>query len=262
LTLEEYFSKKKLPDKLVIVRHDVDDEPEYALKMARLESELNIKSTYYFRTNENVFVGNIIREVNSLGHEIGYHYEVLDETFGNYNEAIILFEHNLNKFKPFCDVKTIAQHGSPLIGNLNATSLSGVYEILKKILKGDKVFTTQINADIWKKYNFKDFGIIGEAYISVDFKNIFYISDTAMCWNNKYRLKDVTGNKSSNFREINIKTTNDIIDIIQNKKVDRIYILVHPDQWRDKFIDWAKWSILKNVRNAGKMVLKIGIKKK
>lgn len=124
LTLEEYFSERELPDKFIIVRHDVDDEPEYTLKMARLEHELNIKSTYYFRTNKNVFVGGIIREVKNLGHEIGYHYEVLDETFGNYEEAIALFGHNLNKFKPFYDVKTIAQHGSPLIGNLNATSIS------------------------------------------------------------------------------------------------------------------------------------------
>jgi hypothetical protein len=234
----------------------VDDEPEYALKMARLEHELNIKSTYYFRTNENVFVGGIIREVRNLGHEIGYHYEVLDEAFGNYKEAIAIFRLNLEKFKPFYDVKTIAQHGSPLIGNLNATSISGIYEILKNILKRNKVFTNHVNANIWKKYDFKDFGIIGEAYISIDFDKILYLSDTALSWNNKYRMKDITGSISSNFCDINIKNTNEIIDIIQSKKVNHIYILVHPDQWRDRFIDWLKWSILKNIRNMGKMILK------
>lgn len=257
LTLEEYFSLKKPPERFIILRHDVDDEPEYALKMAQLETELNAKSTYYFRTTENVFKHDIIRKISSLGHEIGYHYEVLDEACGNYAMAIELFKQNLEKFKDVCEIKTIAQHGSPLMGKLNATSVAGIYEIIKSMVcRNKKIFTNLVNADIWKEYNFRDFGIVGEAYISIDFNDVFYLSDTGMSWNNKYRMKDVVIQGSSEFNNFKVKNTNDIINIIESYKANHIYLLVHADQWRDNLPDWIKWSILKYIRNTGKLGLK------
>jgi peptidoglycan/xylan/chitin deacetylase (PgdA/CDA1 family) len=82
LTVEEYFSdnhsvspSKNLP--LVLLRHDVDRKPENSLKMARLESELGIKATYYFRTIPQTLKPDIIKKIAELGHEIGYHYENL-----------------------------------------------------------------------------------------------------------------------------------------------------------------------------------------
>lgn len=256
LTLDQYFSLRKLPERFIILRHDVDDEPEYALKMAQLENELNIKSTYYFRTTENVFKHDIIRKISSLGHEVGYHYEVLDEARGNYVIAIEIFKQNLEEFEKICDVKTIAQHGSPLIGKLNATSISGLYEIAKSMLRGNKVFTSWLNADIWKEYDFRDYGITGEAYISMDFNDVFYFSDTGMSWNNRYRMKDVISQTSSGINDIEIKNTTDILNIIKSYRANHIYLLVHADQWRDNLPDWIKWSILKHIRNTGKLGLK------
>ncbi|MBZ4646263.1 MAG: Polysaccharide deacetylase [Clostridia bacterium] len=256
LTLDEYFTLKKLPEKFIIIRHDVDDEPEYSLKMAQLERELNIKASYYFRTIGNVFKEDIIKEVKVLGHEVGYHYEVLDETCGDYPAAILLFKQNIETFRKICNVTTIAQHGSPLIGGLNATSLSGIYSIFKNLLSGKQVFTKHVNASIWEKYSFTDFGITGEAYLSMDFNDILYLSDTGMSWNNKYRMKDITQQSLLELKNMNIKNTNDIIDIVEKRKVNRICLLVHPDQWRDNFFDWIKWSVLKHFRKAGKMILR------
>lgn len=34
------------------------------------------------------------------------------------------------------------------------------------------------NRELWKKYKFKDFGIIGEAYLSIDFNEVSYFTDT------------------------------------------------------------------------------------
>lgn len=36
-------------EKVVILRHDVDRLPGNALKMARLEHEMGVQATYYFR---------------------------------------------------------------------------------------------------------------------------------------------------------------------------------------------------------------------
>jgi hypothetical protein len=257
LTLEEYFSLKKLPEKFIILRHDVDDEPEYALKMAQLENELNVRSIYYFRTTKSVFKQDILKEINSLGHEVGYHYEVLDEACGNYTKAIEIFKQNLDKFKGICEVKTIAQHGSPLIGELNATSISGIYGIVKNLILGNRVFTNWVNADIWKEYDFKELGIKGEAYISMDFNDVVYLSDTGMSWNNKYRMKDTINLTSSSFNALlKVKNTNEVINIIKSYRANHIYLLIHADQWRDNLSDWIKWSNLKYIRNLGKLGLR------
>jgi hypothetical protein len=94
LTVEEYFTRqvassqsrtvpKSLPRSTshgiverrsrVVMRHDVDRKPENSLKMARLESELGIKATYYFRTIPQTLKPDIIRQIADIGHEIGYH---------------------------------------------------------------------------------------------------------------------------------------------------------------------------------------------
>ena len=55
-------------------------------------------------------------------------------------------------------VKTICMHGSPLS-------------------KWD-------NRDLWKKYDYRDFGIIAEPYFDLDFDEVFYLTDTGRSWNN------------------------------------------------------------------------------
>jgi len=56
----------------------VDRKPGNALKMARLEDEMGIRATYFFRTIPHTFKPEIIKEVSGMGHEIGYHYEDMD----------------------------------------------------------------------------------------------------------------------------------------------------------------------------------------
>ena len=62
---------------------DYGNSSLYTLKMARKEAEMGITATYYFRTHDDVFKPDIIREIADLGHEIGYHH-ILGETEGDY----------------------------------------------------------------------------------------------------------------------------------------------------------------------------------
>ena len=64
-------------DRVVILRHDVDTLPENSLKTAKLEHDLGIKGTYYFRIVRESYDEIIIKQIAGLGHEIGYHYENL-----------------------------------------------------------------------------------------------------------------------------------------------------------------------------------------
>ena len=145
--------------KVVILRHDVDRKPEKALKMAEIERELDMQATYYFRTTKGVFKAEIMQAIEKLGHEVGYHYEVLDKAKGNYGKAIEIFEAELKEFRKVCDVKTICMHGNPL--------------------------SKWTNKDVWAKYDFNDFDIIGEPYLSIDFDRVAYFTDTGRSWMQK-----------------------------------------------------------------------------
>lgn len=63
---------------IIILRHDVDCLPHFALQTALIEHELGIKGTYYFRVVPESFDLKIMQKIAGLGHEIGYHYEDVD----------------------------------------------------------------------------------------------------------------------------------------------------------------------------------------
>ena len=63
LTVYSYLEGQKNNNKLVVLRHDIDRKPKNALRMAELEHELGVRSTYYFRV-PYTFKPDIIREIN------------------------------------------------------------------------------------------------------------------------------------------------------------------------------------------------------
>lgn len=255
LNVKKYFEiENDLPEKFVVLRHDVDSEPIYTLKIAILEKNLGIQSTYYFRNKDIDDNKDIILKISNLGHEIGYHYEMLDLTDGDYEKAIKIFEEYLKELRKICEVKTIAQHGSPIKGNYAAISFFGLYHLAKKILSGENIFTSQNNKDIWTKYNFNDFGIIGEAYLSIDFNELLYLSDTGRSWNSeRYKIKDLP---ITSKLKVDLKSTDDLIEFIDKKAFNKLYLLIHVNQWKDSYSEWFKWMSFQKGRNFGKFLLK------
>ncbi|MBM3453336.1 MAG: hypothetical protein FJX84_09390, partial [Bacteroidetes bacterium] len=69
--------------KVVIFRHDVDALPKNSLAFARIQAELGIAGTYYFRMVPQSYNEAIIKEMVQLGHEVGYHYETMDTCKGD-----------------------------------------------------------------------------------------------------------------------------------------------------------------------------------
>ena len=209
-----------------IIRHDVDKKPQNALIMAGIEQELGISSTYYFRTVPDSFNLRIIQKIHDMGHEIGYHYEVLDKVRGDYDKAIRLFEHELNLFP--LEIKTICMHRNPM--------------------------TPWDNRDLWKKYDYKQFGIAGEAYLSLDFSKIQYFSDTGRSWHDRYSVKDFTGNRHD--QTTTISDTFDLGNYIHNLS-EPICIVTHPQRWNDAYYPWMLELVGQSVKNIGKRAIKL-----
>ena len=94
--------------RVVILRHDVDRLPENSLVIAKLEHELGLVATYYFRAVPESWDEGVIREIAGLGHEVGYHYENLTTCGGDFRLAIDDFGINLRKLRKLYPVKTIS----------------------------------------------------------------------------------------------------------------------------------------------------------
>jgi hypothetical protein len=63
------------PQPLLVLRHDVDQHPRSALRMAAIERAAGIASTWYFRWRTSD--PRVIRRIRADGFEIGLHYETL-----------------------------------------------------------------------------------------------------------------------------------------------------------------------------------------
>lgn len=213
--------------KSIILRHDVDLLPYNSLRFAKIQAEVGIKGTYYFRAVPKSWNEQVIRRIAELGHEIGYHYECLTTVNGDHDLAIKDFEKNLVALRKITPVSTICMHGSPL----------SKYD----------------SKDLWKTFNYRDFDIIGEPYFDVDFNHVLYLTDTGRKWDgNKVSIRD---HVQSGY-DLNFHKTDDIINTAKDHRLpDQIMFNFHPQRWNDNIFMWTKELVMQKVKNVIKRIL-------
>jgi hypothetical protein len=214
-------------EKSIVLRHDVDKLPENSLAFAKIQTEQNLQGTYYFRVIPKSFNEPVIKEIAEMGHEIGYHYEDLTLSKGDIDKAYESFCRNLEKLQKLYPVKTICMHGSP----------KSKYD----------------SRDIWKKYDYKKLGLIGEPYFDIDFNKVLYLTDTGRCWDgDKFSIRD----KVDTSFNLSFHNTNQIIQATNEGKLpDQIMFTIHPQRWSDKPLPWLKEWIMQNIKNRVKQIL-------
>jgi len=99
------------------------------------------------------------------------------------------FCRNLEKFREIVDVKTVCMHGSPM--------------------------SRYDNRMIWEKYDYRELGIIGEPYFDVDYKEVFYVTDTGRRWN--HESASVRDRVESGF-DIEVRSTGHLIEMLERRE--------------------------------------------
>ena len=217
----------------ITLRHDVDLKPQNSLATAKIEHELGWKAVYYFRAVPESWDESIIREIASLGHEIGYHYESLTTCNGDVDAAYRDFCENLEKLRAIVPVRSICMHGSPKS-------------------KWD-------SKDIWKKYDYRQLGIEFEPYFDTDFSKTFYLTDTGRRWDGfNVSVRD----KIPGFQDEWIKlgwvyhSTDDIIRAIKDEALPHnVMFTTHPQRWTDCLTEWLKELFAQNLKNCAKRLV-------
>ncbi|OFY66237.1 MAG: hypothetical protein A2Y71_03730 [Bacteroidetes bacterium RBG_13_42_15] len=256
-TFAEFLRKSE--GRFVILRHDVDKLPVNALVFAKIQYDLGLKGSYYFRAVPESWKEEIIRQISEMGHEVGYHYEDIalaitrqkverpDMEAKLANFAIQSFNKNLEKLRRIVPVKTICMHGSPM--------------------------NRWDNRMLWKYYDYRDFGIIGEPYFNVNFKEVLYLTDTGRRWDGvNYNIRDkeckykTDEERTKSAKEkapspplplsYSFHTTFDIIKAAEEGLLpDKIMITFHPQRWTNQPLPWIKELVWQNTKNIAKYLL-------
>ena len=214
-------------EKVVILRHDVDKKPGNSLCFAEIEHEKGLRASYFFRAvPESLHVDKLLA-IKALGHEIGYHYEDMDPAKGDPEKAIKSFEENLQKLRKLAQIDTICMHGSPL----------SKYD----------------NKELWRHYDYRQYGILGEPYFDLDYSKIFYITDTGRKWNNtEASIRD----KVDSPFQIEVNGTEHFIELLKNGAMpDQMMINTHPQRWNDGLGPWIKELVGQTLKNQIKKVI-------
>ncbi len=230
ITVREYLSDESLPERFIIHRHDVDRKAENALAMARLEAKHGISATYYVRSIKKTFKPRLIKQLHELGHEVGYHYEDMDRADGDLEAAHLSFEAELARLRTLVPVETVCMHGNPL--------------------------TAHDNRDMWESRDFDTYDLLGEAYLSMDFVDVTYYSDTGRTWEDgDLKVKDNPVGESTKATQVG--STPQLIQQLRTGNETRYCLLSHPNRWADTVGEYLIELSKDTLTNVGKRGLQV-----
>jgi len=236
---------KETVGKYIVLKHDVETDVPRALELAKIEHKYGHRGSYYVQAYLMVNKKNvdILREMQHMGHEISYHYDVMDSNKGNLEKAIVEFEKNIHLFE--CNgfhIITVCQHGNPVVERVGYTS----------------------NRDFFRSQRVQAL-YPGIADIMVDFKEKFgtdytYYSDAGRRFSTIY---DPINNDRINSDNKNIKYENlaEVFEAIQS--ANNVILSTHPHRWTKSAMEYKiKNEFFKVAKSTAKILLHIpGMKK-
>ena len=229
--------------KFLILKHDVETNVKKALKMAKIESKYGHKGSFYVQAyllekKKNI---KMLKEIASLGHEVSYHYDVMDSCKGNINKAVMEFEKNRHLFEENSfDVTTVCQHGNPIVERKGYTSN-------RDFFRNPKV--KSMYSDIFD--------------IMVDFKNkigveYMYFSDAGRHFQMIYDplFNDVVDSEDKNIMYDDLDNLICSVDLLSNNCI----ISTHPHRWcESSMIYMLKLKIFTFLKKTAKKLVRIPI---
>lgn len=225
----DYLEKPDTETPTLILRHDVDRQPEKARVFAGIEHHHRLRASYYFRFTRSVFDANLIKDIARQGHEIGYHYEVVDKARGSLGRAAELFGQELAVFRHHVPVDTACMHGNPL--------------------------TRHDNLALWTTTQPRDYALTGECTLSFQTTPYLYLSDTGRNWTPKRgNLKDCP--PTATHCEAPITGSRDLLAYLKDSPHHLIQLNIHPSHWSTGGIEWIRIWAWQTAKNTGKDALR------
>ena len=228
-----------------VLKHDVETDVSRALSIARIEHKHGHRGSYYVQAyllsdEKNI---SMLKEIQGMGHEVSYHYDVMDSCKGDIKQAIAEFETNKNLFEENgFKLKTLCQHGNPIVERIGYTS----------------------NRDFFRNEK------VQELYpelsdVMVDFKTkheteYLYFSDAGRHFQLIY---DPLNNDiiKSDDKNVLYKNTDELFAALDRDGGN--IISIHPHRWTASALKYVlKACLFKTIKAVAKVLIKIPLMKK
>lgn len=226
-----------------VLKHDIENTVPKAYELAKIESKYGHRGTYYAHAylldkKEDV---DLLLEMQKMGHEISYHYDVMDSSHGDIEGAIKEFKANLKRFKDLgFHISTVCQHGNPVVERVGYTSN-------RDFFRNEKVQSIYPDvADIMVDYKIK----YGVEYT--------YYSDAGRKFN---LIFDPINNDIVNSDDKNTpyENLNELLDNLERKAI----ISTHPHRWTKSAGAYLfKEKLFKVIKGTAKLLMKVPVFKK
>lgn len=229
----------------IVLKHDVETNVSHAYKMALIEHKYKHCGSYYIQAylmkdKKNI---HLLTKMKNMGHEISYHYDVMDSNKGDIDKAIIEFENNKELFhsKGFT-LHTVCQHGNPVIDRIGYSSNRDFFRNKKVRLLYPEITDIMVNF-----------------HESIPTKYVYY-SDAGIKFNQIY---DPINNDiiKSNDKNISYKNLNSLLNHLPTDK--GAIISTHPHRWSSSVILYVlRITIFNLMKFLAKFMIKIPFFKK
>ncbi len=237
------------------IRHDVDLRPDYSLRVAQVEAEMGVKATYYFRTAPESYDEAVIKQIVSLGHMAGYHYECLTTCNGDMEAAYEDFCRNLEKLRKVVPISTACAHGSPR----SPWNSQSMWETTRLVGQADG---TPRDNETTSLRDIHALGIGYEPMLDTDFSRTLYLTDTGRRWDGyKVSVRDKVPHYQEQWIEEGLvfHSTDDIIRALLNPEhpIHKYGLLIntHPQRWMPFGAQWLVEAGLQQAKNIAKRVI-------
>ena len=229
----------------VVLKHDVETNVSKAYQLAAIEHKYGHRGSYYVQAylmhdEKNIFM---LREMQEMGHEISYHYDVMDSSKGDLDKAIKEFSDNKQIFeKNGFVISTVCQHGNPVVERVGYTS-------------NRDFFRSDLVRSLYPKI--RDVMVNLKNDVPTDF---VYFSDAGRVFKMIY---DPLNNDivNSDDKNITYKNLDELIEALDFSK--GIIVSTHPHRWCSSAIGYMiKTYMFKIVRATAKIVVRVPLAKR
>lgn len=227
----------------IVLKHDIENTVPRAYKLAEIEHKYGHRGVYYAHAYllddpKNV---ELLKKMQAMGHEISYHYDVMDSSHGNLEKAMEEFELNRQRFESLgFHLRTVCQHGNPVVERVGYTSNRDFFR----------------SKEVQERY--PDMADIMVNYKERYHADYTYYSDAGRKFNLIY---DPINNDVLNSDDKN--TPYEDLEVLLPELADKAIISTHPHRWTDSAVAYvAKEKTFKVIKATAKLAMKIpGVKK-
>lgn len=227
----------------LVLKHDIENTVSKAYKLAEIEHKYGHRGTYYAHAYLLDDPQNVVflQKMKEMGHEISYHYDVMDSNHGDLDGAIKEFEANRQRFEKLgFPIITVCQHGNPVVERVGYTSNRDFFRNSR--VQALYPHVADIMVDYKEKYQ-TDYTYFSDA--GRKFKLIF----------------DPINNDIINSDDKNIPYED--LDALLKALPSKTIISTHPHRWTDCAVSYmVKEKAFMLIKCTAKLAMKVPVVKK